>query len=224
MIVFIKKIIKHILVIFYSLKRQVKVDKNSTVSYKVIKNTYKSKFLGSVICYGNVSIGRFTVINGPATRIVAQVNTIKIGSFCSIASGVVIQEYYHKYERVSTFYMNNYFFEGKPNNDIFSKGDIIIEDDVWIGSNSVILSGVKIGRGSIIGAGSVVTKSIPKYSIVAGNPARVIKKRFTNQIINELEELKWWDWDEIKISQNKEFFNKKIDFESGIKKYVNNEN
>ncbi|MDD5360373.1 MAG: CatB-related O-acetyltransferase [Sulfurovaceae bacterium] len=224
MIVFIKKIIKHILVIFYSLKRKVTVDKNSTVSYKVIKSTYKSKFLGGVICYGNVSVGRFTVINGPSTRVVAQVNTIKIGSFCSIASGVVIQEYYHKYDRVSTFYMNNYFFEGKPNNDIFSKGDIIIEDDVWIGSNSVILSGVKIGRGSIIGAGSVVTKSIPAYSIVAGNPATIIKKRFTNQIISELEELKWWNWDEIKISQNKEFFNKKIEFENSIKKYVNNEN
>ena len=224
MIVFIKKIIKQVLVIFYSLKRKVTVDKNSTVSYKVIKNTYKSKFLGGVICYGNVSIGRFTVINGPATRIVARINTIEIGSFCSIASSVIIQEYYHKYDRVSTFYMNNYFFEGNSNNDIFSKGDIIIEDDVWIGSNSIVLSGVKIGRGSIIGAGSVVTKSVPAYSIVVGNPAKVIKKRFTNQIINELEELKWWNWDEIKISQNKEFFNKKIEFENTIKEYVNNEN
>lgn len=224
MIVFIKNIIKRALVLFYSLKRKVTIDKNAIVSYKIIKNTYKSKFLGSVICYGNVDIGRFTVINGPATRIVAQINTIKIGSFCSIASGVIIQEYYHRYDRVSTFYMNHYFFEGNSNNDIFSKGDIIIEDDVWIGSNSVILSGVKIGRGSIIGAGSVVTKSIPAYSIVAGNPAKVIKRRFTDQIISELEELRWWNWDEIKISRNKEFFNKKIEFENSIKGYVNNEN
>jgi len=134
-----------------------------------------------------------------------------------------MQEYYHKYDRVSSFYMNHYFFNTSFKYDIVSKGDIIIEDDVWIGSNSVILSGVKIGRGSIIGAGSVVTKNIPAYSIAVGNPAKVIKKRFSEQIINELEEIKWWSWSEVKIRQNKEFFNKKIESSNSIKRYINNE-
>ncbi|MBN2965577.1 CatB-related O-acetyltransferase, partial [Sulfurospirillum sp. T05] len=91
-------------------------------------------------------------------------------------------------------------------NDIFSKGDIIIEDDVWIGSNCVILSGVTIGRGSVIGAGSVVTKNIPKYSIVGGNPAKVIKNRFNHETICLIENLKWWDWGIDKIKSNKDLF------------------
>lgn len=91
--------------------------------------------------------------------------------------------------------------------DIFSKGNIIIGDDVWIGSNSVILSGVTIGRGSIIGAGSVVTMNIPNYSIVAGNPARVIKSRFSNEIVDYLEDLRWWEWDERKIIESERIFN-----------------
>ena len=202
----IKYCVKKTLVLFFSLKNKVKVTNGSIVSYKTIQSTYKSNFLNGVICYGNVTVGRFTSINGPSTKIVAQLNNIKIGSFCSIASGVVIQEYYHKYNRVSTFYMSPYFFNRSSKNDVFSKGDIIIEDDVWIGSNCVILSGVTIGRGSIIGAGSIVTKSIPPYSICGGNPAKVIKSRFSTQTIELLEQLKWWQWDIMKIKQNEKIF------------------
>lgn len=215
-----KYIVKNILKLFFSLKNKVKITNGSIISYKVIQSTSRSSFLNGVICYGNVTVGRFTSISGPSTKIVAQLNNIKIGSFCSIASGVVIQEYYHKYNRVSTFYMNHYFFDSSFKNDIFSKGDIIIEDDVWIGSNCVILSGVTIGRGSIIGGGSVVTKDVSPYSIVGGNPAKVIKKRFSDEIISELEELQWWEWDIDKIKKNKNFFNKIIDNESNINQYI----
>ncbi len=137
----------------------------------------------------------------------ANINKIKIGNFCSIASSVVVQEYYHRYNCITSYHINQNIFNGLVKNDIISKGDIIIEDDVWIGSNSVVLSGVIIGRGSIIGAGSVVTKNIPKYSIVGGNPAKVIKSRFQKQTIEMLEELKWWEWDIEKIKKNKEIFN-----------------
>jgi len=92
------------------------------------------------------------------------------------------------------------------NNDIISKGPIILEEDVWIGANVSILSGVTIGRGAIVGAGSVVTKNIEKYSIVAGNPAKIIKKRFSNMTIDILEKSCWWTWSIEKIKENSNFF------------------
>ncbi|MGL5354981.1 MAG: CatB-related O-acetyltransferase [Cetobacterium sp.] len=167
-----------------------------------------TKFLGKVNCSGKLEVGRYTSINGPNTSIISEINSVKIGSFCSIASGVRIQEYFHEYRRVTSYYINRHVFKENPSGDIFSKGDIIIEDDVWIGANVVILSGVTIGRGSIIGAGSIVTKDVEKYSIAGGNPARVIRKRFNEDVINELEESKWWTWSTQKIKENKIFFHK----------------
>jgi acetyltransferase-like isoleucine patch superfamily enzyme len=90
--------------------------------------------------------------------------------------------------------------------DVISKGDIIIEDDVWIGVNAVILGDVKIGRGAVVGAGSIVTKNIPPYAIVAGNPAKVIKQRFTPEQIEKLENSQWWTWSNKEIEANKNFF------------------
>ena len=87
-----------------------------------------------------------------------------------------------------------------------SKGDIIIEDDVWIGANCIILSGVKISRGAIIAAGSVVIKEVAPYSIIAGVPAKQIKKRFSEKTIELLEKSKWWTWDISKIKENEQFF------------------
>ena len=162
--------------------------------------------MGEVTISKNVEIGRYTSINGSGTRIAAHINKIKIGNFCSIASNVVIQEYYHKFERVSSYYIHKNIFGDALENDIYSKGDIVIEHDVWIGSNSVILSGVTIGKGSVIGAGSVVTKDIAPYSIVGGNPARVIKVRFDQKTINYLENIQWWLWDNKKIKINKKLF------------------
>jgi acetyltransferase-like isoleucine patch superfamily enzyme len=79
------------------------------------------------------------------------------------------------------------------------KGDIIVGNDVWIGAKSTIMSGVKIGDGSIIGAGSTVTKDVLPYSIVAGNPAKFIKLRFTEEQVESLLEISWWDWTEGRI-------------------------
>ena len=71
---------------------------------------------------------------------------------------------------------------------------VLIGNDVWIGLNAIILSGVQIGNGAVIGAGSVVVKNVPAYSIVAGNPAKVIGSRFSIEIIAKLEKIKWWNW------------------------------
>jgi len=82
------------------------------------------------------------------------------------------------------------------------KGDIIVENDVWIGANSTIMSGVRICNGSIVAAGSVVTKDVLPFSIVAGNPAKHVKQRFTDDQIESLQSIAWWDWDELKIRDN----------------------
>lgn len=79
------------------------------------------------------------------------------------------------------------------------KGDIIIENDVWIGAKSVIMSGIKIHNGAVIGANSTVTKDVPPYAIVAGNPAKIVKYRFTPEQIESLLKISWWNWTEDRI-------------------------
>ena len=86
--------------------------------------------------------------------------------------------------------------------DYPKKGDINIGNDVWIGYNATIMAGVTIGDGAIIATNATVTKDVEPYSIVGGNPAREIKKRFANDVISKLLKLKWWDWDIEKISKN----------------------
>ncbi|MDI6677821.1 MULTISPECIES: CatB-related O-acetyltransferase [Bacillus cereus group] len=109
-----------------------------------------------------------------------------IGNFVSIANDVIIQlGGNHEMDKLSTFPFRTILNIGQE--DIaWSKGPVIIDDDVWIGSRSLILSGVRIGQGAVIAAGSVVTKSIPPYAIVGGNPAKVIKYRFSDEVINQL--------------------------------------
>jgi serine acetyltransferase len=82
------------------------------------------------------------------------------------------------------------------------KGDIIVENDVWIGAKATIMSGVRVSNGSIVAAGSVVTKDVPPYAIVAGNPAKVVKYRFNEEQIDKLLNISWWEWDEQKIKDN----------------------
>jgi acetyltransferase-like isoleucine patch superfamily enzyme len=82
------------------------------------------------------------------------------------------------------------------------KGDIKIGNDVWIGATSTIMSGVTIGDGAVIGAGSTITKDVPPFAIVAGNPGRVVKYRFTEEQIEKLLQISWWNWEELKIREN----------------------
>lgn len=173
--------------------------------------------LFNVNCSGKIKLGRFVSLNGPGTNITSHLSSINIGSFSSVASNVVIQEYYHRQDKISTYFINKNVFNGNIEEDIYTKGEINIEEDVWIGSNSVILSGVTIGRGSIIGAGSVVTKNIPRYSIAVGNPAKVLKKRFSDEIIEKLEKSKWWELSEKEMLENSEKFNiSLLDFDGDI--------
>jgi virginiamycin A acetyltransferase len=166
--------------------------------------------LFNVFIGGDVEIGRYTSVNGPNTFLVSKNGKIKIGNFCSIARNVQIQGVYHNYNRVTTSSIFKSFFKEHDSDEFICKGDIIIEHDVWIGANSVILSGIKIGRGSVIAAGSIVTKNVEPYSVVAGNPAKKIRSRFSDDIINELEKSEWWLWDDETILKNRHFFKRDL--------------
>lgn len=155
---------------------------------------------------GKVEIGRYTSLWGPGIFILSGLNSIKIGNFCSIARNMTIQEYFHDYNKTTTYYIGRNIFKQNIKDEIISKGSVEIGNDVWIGVNVTIMSGVKIGNGAVIGAGSVITKDIPPYAIVGGNPGKIIKFRFNQEKIDELQNLKWWDWPKEKIIENKEFF------------------
>lgn len=121
-----------------------------------------------------------------------------IGKFCQIASGVefVMNGANHQMNAATTypFYTLEGWEQNAPSlNDLPIKGDTVIGNDVWIGQNATILPGVHIGDGAIIGASSVVGSDIEPYTIVVGNPARVIRKRFDDELIDIMEKLKWWD-------------------------------
>lgn len=136
-----------------------------------------------------------------------------IGGFCSIAHNITIfLGGNHRSDLFSTYKFgldgqNNIFNKFGPEGSdgkgvLTSNGDVIIGNDVWIGFGSTIMSGVTIGDGAIIAAKSVVTKNVEPYTIVGGNPAKLIKKRFSDESIEKLLKIKWWDWPDAKISKN----------------------
>lgn len=122
--------------------------------------------------------------------------TLTIGKFCSIASRVCIMlGGEHNVDWITTYPFNPLFadaapFLGHPK----TKGSVTIGHDVWIGYDSLLLSGISIGNGAVIAARSTVTKDIPPYAIAAGSPTRVIRYRFLPSIINDLQRIGWWNW------------------------------
>lgn len=121
-----------------------------------------------------------------------------IGKFCQIATGVefIMNDANHQMSAVSTFpfyTLDGWDMEAPSASDMPFKGNTVIGNDVWIGQNAVILPGVSIGDGAIIGANSVVGSNIAPYTIVAGNPAKVIRKRFDEELIDLMLRFKWWD-------------------------------
>jgi virginiamycin A acetyltransferase len=159
---------------------------------------------------GNVDIGRYSSISGPNFDIFSRINKVKIGSFCSIARNVSFQEYSHYTNKLSTYFINQHLFGQSIDKDINSKGDIVVENDVWIGAHSVILSGAHISTGAIIAANSVVNCYVPPYSIVGGSPAKIIRYRFDTDVIDTLLRLEWWNWNKEEIHKHKDIFN--LDF------------
>lgn len=125
-------------------------------------------------------------------------STLVIGSFCSIAENVsIFLGGHHRSDWITTFPFPAFIksashIEGYA----FSRGDVIIGNDVWLCTGAVVLSGVKIGHGAVVAAGAVVTKDVEPYSIVAGNPASCVRYRFEQGDRRKLLELEWWNWSE----------------------------
>lgn len=191
------------------------IDPSTTVEFsKCIGKIKLGKrvFLTEVTLMGDITIGDNTSINGPFTEFYSSKNPIVIGKFCSIARGTSIQEYGHDTQNLTTYFIRYRIFGEKFGAEAVSKGPIIIGNDVWIGAHCIILSGVTIGDGAVVAANSVVTNDVPPYSIVAGSPAKVLKYRFSKDIIIKLMEIEWWNWDIEKIKRNKHLFYGSPDF------------
>ena len=133
---------------------------------------------------------------------------LKIGKFCSIAYGTkfLFNGANHTLNSLSTYpfpVLADEWDLAEPITDAWdNKGDIVVGNDVWIGFEAVIMAGVTIGDGAIIGSRAVVTKDVEPYSIVGGIPAKLIRKRFSEEKILELLEMKWWNWSEEMIKKN----------------------
>lgn len=130
-----------------------------------------------------------------------------IGKFCMIASGVefIMNGANHLVNAISAypFAIFGNGWEGAMEGKTYPfKGDTVIGNDVWIGYKVAIMPGIRIGDGAIIGAWSVITKDVEPYTIVGGNPARVLRSRFNNKDIERLQRLRWWDWTPEKITRN----------------------
>lgn len=176
------------------------------IKLKSIYRKYLSKqepfFTNKNKIYYQYEIGDWTY-GTPIVLSWGEGSTLKIGKYCSISDGVIILlGGEHRVDWVTTFPFNVIFpgakkFTGHPK----SKGNVIIHNDVWIGREALILSGVEVGNGAVIGARSVVTKNVAAYSIVAGNPAKHIRYRFNEEIIRKLEKIAWWDWPVVKIEE-----------------------
>lgn len=177
-------------------------------------------YLKSVVTNPNIIIGDYTMYNdfyndprefeknNVLYHYPINNDRLVIGKYCSIACGArfIFNSANHSQKSLSTYPFPIFYDEWSLSiQDITrawdNKGDIVVGNDVWIGYEAVIMSGVTIGDGAIIGARAVVTKDVPPYTVVGGMPAKQIKKRFSDGTIAKLLDIQWWNWNECKIQE-----------------------
>jgi acetyltransferase-like isoleucine patch superfamily enzyme len=179
----IKKLIRFILI---KIKRRAGVIE-STISIG------KNKILFNNVEFLNSEIGEYSYIAKNSI-----LHNTTIGKFCSIGPNVVVGYGDHPTKFLSTspaFYSKHSFFDIGTTKDLFfGHSRVEIGNDVWIGANVFVKNGIIIGDGAIIGAGAVIIRDVEPYSIIVGVPGKIKSKRFSNEIIDELLQIKWWDW------------------------------
>lgn len=176
-------------------------------------NTYnfgKKVRLQSVLSSGGyLSVGDYSFI-GQCNIASRKDAPVIIGKYCAIASGTSFISGNHPVDYPAVTYplqaILNTKDAGEQYGHMANRKPITIGNDVWIGRGAIILKGVTVGDGAVIGAGAIVTKNVAPYSIVGGSPAKEIRKRFSDNKIKKLLDLKWWDWSEAEIIKNKNFF------------------
>lgn len=175
------------------------------------ESPFKGKTLAEQVTHPNIIVGRYSYYSGyyhghsfdDCARFLLPdegADRLIVGSFCSIGSGaafIMAGNQGHRHEWISTFPF--FFMPEVPafagaRNGYEPAGDTVIGNDVWIGSEAIIMPGVRIGDGAIIGTRALVTKDVPPYAIIGGNPAKMIRKRFGDHEIGLLMEMRWWDW------------------------------
>jgi virginiamycin A acetyltransferase len=186
----------------------------------------KLVFLKNIIQSPNIIVGDYTYYDDLEDPFNFEKNVLYhfdflgdklvIGKFCAIGSGVkfIMNGGNHETKPVSTYpfaiFGNGWekITEGIDLKEKYpTKGDTTIGNDVWLGHEAVIMPGVKIGNGAVVATKAVVTKDVPPYSIVAGNPAQVVKMRFSEDTIAKLQQIAWWNWDAEKITRNLHLIN-----------------
>lgn len=184
-------------------------------------NDYQTIYLNTIINNPNIIVGDYTIyndfVNDPTQFEKNNVlyhypinqDRLIIGKFCSIACGAkfLFNSANHALRSLSNYTFPLFFEEwGLNKKNVASawdnKGDIIIDNDVWIGYEAVIMAGVHIGDGAVIAARAVVTKDVPPYTIVGGTPARKIRMRFEEETIAKLQQIQWWNWPVEKIRRS----------------------
>lgn len=180
-----------------------------------MSNYFESPFKGITldkqVTHPNIQVGRYSYYSGyyhghsfdECARYLPPdegVDRLIVGSFCSIGSGaafIMAGNQGHRNEWVSTFPF--YWMPEEPafagaQNGYESAGDTVIGNDVWIGSEAIIMPGVKVGDGAVIGTRALVTRDVEPYAIIGGNPAKTLRMRFDERTVQMLLEMKWWDW------------------------------
>lgn len=177
----------------------------------IFESPFKGITLDRLVTNPNIKVGRYSYYSGyyhghgfdDCARFLSpddDVDQLIIGSFCSIGSGaafIMAGNQGHRTDWISTFpffWMSEVAAFASAENGFLPSGDTVIGNDVWIGSEAVIMPGVKIGDGAVIGTRALVTRDVEPYAIIGGNPAKVIRKRFGDAEIAALLELRWWDW------------------------------
>jgi virginiamycin A acetyltransferase len=175
-------------------------------------------FIRNTVHNPNIIVGEYTYYDDPDDSENFERNVLYhypfigdrlvIGKFCALAHGVkfIMNGANHRMAGISTYpfqiFGNGWESVMPGPGDLPYKGDTVVGNDVWIGYESLIMPGVRIGDGAIIASRSVVVSDIPAYAIAGGNPARVIRRRFTDEAIAELEAIAWWDWPVERITRN----------------------